>query len=235
MNYMSTGHRGRPRSWPVPAALLALSAVPLIAGTFRLIQLSGGPELVPVDDRFTGFPAALVIHIVGAAILALVGAFQFVPHIRRHHRTWHRRAGRVVAVAGLLVAGSALWLTLSYAPQPGTGDLLYVLRLVFGSATAAFLLRGFVAIRRRDITAHRAWMTRAYALGLGPGTQVVTEGMGSAMIGTGELRGDLAKGAGWLINLTVAEYVIRRPAHRRSRRRPAGPARRTEAASAGAS
>ena len=235
MNTSSTGHQDRPRSWPVPAALVALSAIPLTAGAFRLIQLSGGPELIPADDRFTGFPAALVIHIVGAAILALVGAFQFVPRFRRQHRAWHRRAGRVVAVAGLLVAGSALWLTVFYPPQPGTGDLLYALRLVFGSATAAFLVLGFAAIRRRDIHAHRAWMTRAYALGLGAGTQVFTEGIGGALFGTGDLRGDLARGAGWVVNLAVAEWVIRRPGRRGPGRRPARPPRRTEAASAGAS
>ena len=39
-----------------------------------------------------------------------------------------------------------------------------------------------------------------------------TEGIGGAIFGTGELRGDLAKGAGWVINLAVAEWVIRRPA-----------------------
>ena len=72
-----------------------------------------------------------------------------------------------------MVAGSALWMTLFYAPQPGTGDLLYVLRLVFGSAMAACLVLGFTAIRRRDIAAHRAWMIRAYAIGLAAGTQVV--------------------------------------------------------------
>ena len=30
------------------------------------------------------------------------------------------------------------------------------------------------------------------------------------MFGAGELHGDLAKGAGWVINLAVAEWVIRR-------------------------
>ncbi len=35
----------------------------------------------------------------------------------------------MLAVAGLLVAISALWMTLFYEAQPGTGDLLYVLRL----------------------------------------------------------------------------------------------------------
>jgi len=207
-----TPNRNHPRGWPVPAALLALSFIPLTAGSLRLVQLAGGPALMPADDRFTGFPTALVTHIIGAAVFALVGILQFVPGIRRRHRAWHRRAGRVVAAAGLAVAGSALWLTLFYEPQPGTGDLLYVLRLVFGSAMAGCLVLGLTAIRRRDIAAHRAWMIRAYAIGLGAGTQVFTEGIGGAIIGTGDLAGDLAKGAAWVLNLAVAEWVIRRPA-----------------------
>lgn len=101
---------GRP-SWPVPAALVALSAIPVAAGTLRLVQLAGGPEVLPADSRFAGFPLALVVHILGAATYAVVGAFQFVPGIRRRHLMWHRRAGRALAVAGLMVAGSALWLT----------------------------------------------------------------------------------------------------------------------------
>jgi uncharacterized membrane protein len=216
--------RGRAAGWPVPAGLVALSAIPLTAGALRLVQLAGGPQVMPADDRFTGFPAALVVHIVGAAVFALVGALQFVPRFRRRHRVWHRRAGRVLAVAGLLVAGSALWLTLFYAPQPGTGDLLYGLRLVFGSAMAGCLVLGFTAVRRRDIAAHRAWMTRAYAIGLAAGTQAFTEGIGGALFGTGELRDDLARGAGWVINLAVAEWVVRHPAG--SRRRPSARRRR---------
>ena len=218
---MTTQQRaGQPRGWPVPAALVALSAIPVAAGALRFTQLAGGPDLIPADHRFAGFPAALVVHIVSATVLALVGAFQFVPGFRRSHRTWHRRAGRLVAGAGLAVAGSALWLTLFYEAQPGTGGLLFVLRLVFASAMAASLLLGVTAIRRRDIAAHRAWMIRAYAIGLAAGTQAFTGGIAEAVVGTGELRTDLAKGAGWVINLAVAEWAIRRPARRRNRRHP---------------
>jgi len=209
---------GSSRSWPVPAALVALSVIPLIAGTLRLVQLAGGPQLRPADERIAALPQLVVVHIVGAAAYALVGALQFVPRFRRRHLTWHRRAGRVLAVAGLLVAGSALAMTLLYAEKPGTGDLLYVLRLVFGSAMVASLVLGFTAIRRRDIAAHRAWMIRAYAIALAAGTQAFTEGIGGALFGTGELRGDLAKGAAWVINLAVAEWVIRRPARPAPRR-----------------
>ena len=75
---------------------------------------------------------------------------------------------------------------------------------------AAFLVLGFTAIRRRDIDAPRAWMVRAYAIALGAGTQAFTEGFGGALFGTGVLATDLAKGAGWVINLAVAEWALRR-------------------------
>ncbi len=135
--------------------------------------------------------------------------------MRRGHPARPLRAGRVLAVAGVLVAISVLWMTLFYEAQPGTGHLLYVLRLVFGSAMAACLVLGVTAVRRRDIAAHRAWMIRAYAIGLAAGMQAVTEGIGGAIFGTGVLAADLAKGAGWVINLAVAEWALRRPARRR--------------------
>src|SRR3954462_2272553 len=108
------------RRWLVPLALVALSAIPLTAGTLRLIQLAGGPAVIPADHRFAGFPLPLVGHIVGATTYALVGILQVVPRFPRRPPAWHRRAGRMLAVAGLLVAISALWLTLFYEAQPGT-------------------------------------------------------------------------------------------------------------------
>jgi uncharacterized membrane protein len=201
---------GRERAWPVTALLVALAAIPVTSGVLRLVQLAGGPQIMPADGRFTASPAAVVLHVVAAAVFALAGAFQYLPRFRRRGRSWHRRAGRVVAAAGLLVAGTALWLTLGYPAKPGTGDVLYLARLVVGSATAASLVLGVAAIRRRDVAAHRAWMIRAYALGLGAGTQVFTEGFGGALFGTGVLVGDLEKIAGWVVNAVVAEYVIRR-------------------------
>jgi uncharacterized membrane protein len=208
----------RERTWPVPVTLVALSAVPVMAGMMRLIQLAGGPAVIPANNRFGSFPLPLLVHIVGATLFALVGVLQFVPRIRRQHRTWHRRAGRVLVVAGLLVASSALWMTLFHEAQPGTGDLLYALRLVFGSAMAACLVLGFAAVRRHDIAAHRAWMIRAYAIGLAAGTQAFTEPIGGAILGTGVLAADLAKGSAWVINLAIAEWVVRRPARRRRAR-----------------
>jgi uncharacterized membrane protein len=158
----------------------------------------------------------LVVHIVGALAYTVLGAFQFSAALRRRRPGLHRAAGRVLVVLGLAVAFSALYLTLFYPRQPGTGALAFVFRLAFGSGMAATIILGFTAIRRGDVARHRAWMTRAYALALGAGTQVFTQGIGKAVFGTGELTTDLCLGAGWAINLAVAEYVIRRPARRRA-------------------
>ena len=201
----------------VPLALVILSLIPVIFGSLRLVEIAGGPQVMPTNPRIDASPAPVVVHVLGAAIYALLGAFQFSARLRRRHLNWHRKAGRILVVAGLAVAGSALWMTLFYAGAPG-GILLWGIRLVVSSAMAAFIVLGFAAIRRRDIPAHRAWMIRAYALGLGAGTQLFTEGIGEGLLGDTDLSKAVSLGSAWLINAVVAEWIIRRPAVRRARR-----------------
>jgi uncharacterized membrane protein len=222
--------RATPSTGWVPFALLALVLIPAVAGSLRLVELAGGPHLLPANVRMAASPAPVVVHIVSAVLYAVLGAFQFSPGLRRRAPRWHRRAGRLLIALGLAVALSALWMTLFYARQPGTGALAYVFRLAFGSGMAACIVLGLAAIRRRNLPQHRAWMTRAYALALGAGTQPFTEGIGHAVFGTGALTTDLSLGAGWAINLAIAEVVIRRSA-----RRPAGIRRPVPATTTGGS
>jgi uncharacterized membrane protein len=214
---MST--RGR---W-VPPALVLLAAIPVVIGSLRVIEVLGGPELIPNDVRFTAAPIPVLVHVVAAIGYALVGAFQFSSGIRRRHPGWHRRAGRVLVLLGLAVALSGLWMTLFLDRKEGTGDLLYVFRLLAGAGMAASIVLALAAIRRRDVPTHRAWMVRAYALGLGAGTQAFTVGFDEAVFGSGVVRTDLMLGAGWAINLVVAEWFVRRPSGRSQVRR-LGPA-----------
>ena len=207
-------HRsGRSTGW-VPFALIALVLLPAVFGSLRLVELVGGPRLMPPDPRFTSSPLPLVVHVVSALGYAVLGAFQFSALLRRRHPGWHRAAGRVLLVLGTAVAVSALWMTLRYPRQPGTGVLAYGFRLAFASGLAASIVLGLTAVRRGDIARHRAWMTRAYALALGAGTQVFTKGIGPAFFGPSDLTRDLSLGAAWIINLAVAEHVIRRAARR---------------------
>jgi uncharacterized membrane protein len=212
----------RQRGWRVPVALVALSAIPLLAGTARLLELAGGPQVIPSDSRFSASPLPVVVHIVGAAVYALLGAIQFSRTVRQRHPRWHRTAGRVALAAGAAVAGSALWLTVFFPPQPDSGPLLLVLRLVFAPAMGTGLVLGVRAIRQGNVTAHRAWMTRTYAIALAAGTQAFTEGIGGAVLGHSPLALDASRGAAWVLNLAVAEWALRRsPRHRSGRPAPA--------------
>jgi len=67
----------------VPFALLALVLIPAIAGSLRLVELFGGPHLLPANVRMTAFPAPVVVHIVSALPYAVLGAFQFSTGLRR--------------------------------------------------------------------------------------------------------------------------------------------------------
>lgn len=198
--------------------LLLLSFVPIAAGAFRLTELTSGAEITPANARFFASPLPVVLHILSASLYALLGAFQFAPSFRRYRPGWHRAAGWLLVLCGLLVGLSGLWMTLFYPRPDGTGMLLYALRLLFGSAMVMSIILGFATIRRGDVIRHRAWMMRGYAIGLGAGTQVLTLMAGELIIGPpSELSEALLMGAGWVINLVVAEGAIRKrlapPAH----------------------
>jgi len=211
--------RRRP-GWTVPVALLVLGTIPVIAGSLRLMELTGGAQVLPADARYTASPVPVVLHILSATVFAVLGAFQFSTSIRRRRPGWHRRAGRVVVVAGLGVALSALWLNQFYPRAGATREVLYPMRLAFGTAMLVTIVLGFAAIRRRNITAHRAWMIRSYAIGLVAGTQVFTLGIGGVIFGSGHLSTALLIVAAWAINLAVAERAIRKRTRPRSAATP---------------
>jgi uncharacterized membrane protein len=207
-----------PPQWLVPAGLIVLSIIPVLAGALRLTELMGGAEITAKNARFFASPMPVGVHIVSVSVYSLLGALQFVPSLRRGRPGWHRIAGRILVPAGVLVALSGLWMTVFYPRPVGDGEVLLVVRLIVGSAMLASIVLAVIAIRRRDIPSHSAWMTRAYAIALGAGTQVLTLLPWSLLVGTpDELPHTVLMTAAWVINIAVAEYVIRRPAHRSNR------------------
>jgi hypothetical protein len=196
--------------WRAQVGLLALALIPVLTGTARLVEVFGGPRTMPDNPRIAGAASPAVLHIVGGAVFLVLGALQFSPRLRQRHPTWHRRAGRALMLLGVTAALAALWMTLLYPRQTGTGSVLHALRLGFGTALAATIFLGFRAIKRRDLVQHRAWMTRAYAIALAAGTQALTIGVGGAMFGKTVMVTDLSTLAGWVINLALAEAIIRR-------------------------
>jgi hypothetical protein len=195
--------------WLIPAGLIALAFIPVVAGTVRLVSLAGSPEVTPDNLRFVTSPTPVVLHIIAVTIYCVVGAFQFSPGIRRNHPRWHRLAGRVLVPTGLVAALSGIWMAMTYAIVPADNALLHSFRVLAGSGMAVSLVLGYIAIRRWKVEVHQAWMRRAYAIGQGAGTQALILILPTTILGVlDDMTRALLMGAAWLINLGVAEWLI---------------------------
>jgi uncharacterized membrane protein len=195
---------------------VGLALFGILPGLARLLVALAGGDPAATQAPDTGASRLLpIVHGVSGTLFAVLGAFQFPTALRRGHRTWHRRTGRLLVPLGLTAAVSAIWLTLFYPHLHDSGALLSAFRLTFASALAVSIVVAFAAIRSRDIARHREWMVRAYALSLGAATQIFTLGFGQAIFGDNETSTALLTGAAWVINLAIAEWVIRRRLNRR--------------------
>lgn len=199
--------------WLIPTALIILSLVPAIAGTARVVELSSGAEITPANARFFDSPVPVTVHIVGATLYAILGAFQFATNFRRRKTHWHRFVGKWILVpSGIAVALSGLWMNQFYNLPEIDGEFLYIQRIFFGSAMFLSIVLGAFAVRRKDYKTHGNWMMRAYAIGLGAGTQVFTHLPWILFFGVpNELTRAFLMLAGWVINLLVVEWIIRKP------------------------
>ena len=206
-NPSATPARSRGAGWVLPAGLIAFGLVPILANALRRVALAVGAAGSSSGDG-DGMSLPVILHVVGATVFVVLGALQFSPRFRRRRPSWHRIAGRVAILAALLAAASGLWL--AFATLSGSSPLLFLFRLLAAVGLAACIIFGFRAIRQRRLPQHRAWMIRAFALGLGAATQVFTLGFGEGLFGKSELSVALLNGAGWAINLAVAEWIIRR-------------------------
>src|SRR6478735_6281022 len=167
----------------------------LLALTF-VPAAAGAARLVDLSSgrttenaRFFDLPVPVVVHILGATTYCVLGAFQFMPSFRRRRPRWHRWSGRVLVPAGLAAAVSGL-------------------------------VMGVAAIRARDVRTHQRWMARSYAVAQGAGTQALV--LGPMVLFVDQPGGGLkAAGMGfaWVLNLAVAEWLVRRSQARQSSRR----------------
>jgi uncharacterized membrane protein len=161
--------------------------------------------------------ALLVAHIATATVALVLGPLQFVPAVRARRRV-HRRIGRTYLLAGVLPSALAAVPVALLSGRPVTQLGLVV-------PAVAWLVTGWLAvraIRRGDVAAHRAWMMRNYALTfLAVTARIVVPLLLLALLAAGAVAPADAPAVvaslipvgqvlGWMINLAVAEVLIRR-------------------------
>ena len=156
--------------WPRVGWILLLLGALLSAGNALMFTAftdfnadygsSGDFSAAGQKARMFEFAAIGYAHTVGGLIATLIGPFQFLGAVRRHYPRAHVWLGRAYLTCVGLSGLAGLYLSPgSYASN------------TFGVAFIALALawlytgtRAYLAIRGRDVQAHRRWMVRNYAL-----------------------------------------------------------------------
>lgn len=195
--------------------LILLSLIPAIAGIARTIQIINN-QTAADNLRFISNPTPALVHIISSAIFSILGAFQFSKKFRINYPQWHKNSGRLLLAMAFLVSISGLWMTYVYPPVNHDGKIVYIFRLIVGYSILFFLFQSIRALLRKNFLNHGIWMTRAYALSLGAGTQVFTH-IPIFIFPTiqGEISRAIAMGMGWIINIAIAELIISKQRNKR--------------------
>ena len=197
------------------AGLFLLALPPVLIGGFVLASMATG-GLNAVSDqadlaRRAAYPLAMVLHVIGGSAMLILGLLQFSATLRRRAPRLHRWMGRALLTLGAGFALTGLWMNASPLALPES-QLHDGAQNIMSAAFLAVAALGLAAARRRDWSAHRAWMLRAYAISIGAGTQTLILFPVFLMLGEVEgLAADLAFIGAWVLNLTVAEALIQRP------------------------
>lgn len=174
----------RPRLQPV--GLVAIAVLITIVLVFAIIRATGDiPHIfagtVPDDDfaeRYVAHPWLAYLHIAPGVVYLLGAPLQLSRRFRVRHYAAHKRLGRVLLSCALL--GGLLGLIFGLLHSWG-GALEAVASFVFGVWFVLCLVLAFRAIRRNDVGAHRRWMIRAFAIGIGVGTIRIWVGLFTAL------------------------------------------------------
>lgn len=195
--------------WPAGATLLAV--LPMLTGGLQLATVARGlaGEAVPAESaQYVAVPLPIALHIGAGLVFFVLGGMQFWRALRRRAPRWHRAAGGLFIASGLVLAATGLWMNQFYSAFGGVSK--YLALWAVGLALPVFLALAVRAIIRGDRAAHRAWMIRAFAIGLGTGMQRLLLVPWFIVFGipAGEVLGILIWGC-WILTLALAEWAIR--------------------------
>lgn len=204
---------------PIPLALglAVFSAVPVLIALVEVVQIPTGTY--PEDSaRLAVAPVAWFAHVLTAAAFGVTGPLQFVRALRHRFGALHRLTGRIFVLSGAIMglSGLALLAQVVHVRTP----LAEGARGLFGLALLAALVFAMAAIRDGDIPRHRAWIIRAYAIGMGSGAIALVFFPVYALAGRAPdgIAADILFIGAWSATIGIAEMILRRSFRPLSRR-----------------
>ncbi|GAB3359250.1 DUF2306 domain-containing protein [Lysobacter tyrosinilyticus] len=196
------------RPIPLVLSLAFLTAIPILNSLVLAFQIPSGTY--PEDSAHLAVaPISLFAHVLAGVAFGITGPVQFVRALRHRFGALHRVLGRIFMLSGATIGLSGLSILVQVTSQ--RTPLVDIARGLFGLALLIALAQAMAAIRDRDFLRHRAWVIRAYAVGMGLGTVALV--FFPIYIVTGQppigLASDILFVATWVLNIAFAEVVIR--------------------------
>jgi uncharacterized membrane protein len=140
------------------ALSLGVAGYALVAYGLFPIGAAVHPDMRPAFEANRG---AIYVHVFAAFFALALGPFQFSTRLRTARLALHRWMGRLYLGVGVLLGGIS-GLYIAFFAHGGA-----VAQAGFAFLAIAWLytgLRAYLAIRGRDVGAHRRWMVRNFAL-----------------------------------------------------------------------
>lgn len=196
--------------WLLIAVIMTFFAIRISSDIPNIVN-NRIPPIGEFDRRYAEKPILAYLHIIPGVIYLLGAPFQLSSSIRRRSIRTHRRMGRVILPAGIIagVMGVAVGVVMSWGGVVGA-----LATVVFGTWFVFALSFAYRQIRAGNVTDHRRWMIRAFAVGVGVGTIRIWVGLFQAtqLLDFDDAFG-LAFWIGFALHALVAEAWLRwRPA-----------------------
>ena len=208
------------RQWRLPLLLVLLGLLPIVASLYRIVVLTGtDPASVtnPDELRFFAMPISILLHVIFGVAFLVLGALQFMPKLRIGTPSLHKKIGYIAALSGVIFSLAGTYMVFTYPPHSGANIAIDVGRVILGSLLPLFIGLGIRAATRRNFTAHRAWMIRAYAIAASSGVQSYLVAIAMVLNGGFDVTlADRMLLVGWAVTLVITEWVIARPRLKKS-------------------
>ncbi|HMK24812.1 MAG TPA: DUF2306 domain-containing protein [Chitinophagaceae bacterium] len=165
-----------------------------------------------VNNRF--WRTAFYIHVFSAIMTLLAGFTQFSTYILNEHRKLHRFMGRIYVTAILYINFPTGMIMAVHANGGLPGKIAFI---ILDLLWFWFTLKAFLEIRKGNITQHKKYMIRSYALTFSAITlRVWKPVLSSLFIISPETLYIIQAWIGFVPNLFLAEWLIRRQKRNRS-------------------
>ena len=160
------------------------------------------------EIALTHYQYAFFIHVYTSILVLIAGLTQFSDFIRSKFRAMHRTLGKTYVLL-VLIAASPSGLIMAYYANGGITS-----RIGFSILAVLWFIFTYKAYRyavRKKWTLHKNYMYRSYALTLSAiSLRLIKWGIVSTLALPPITTYRIVAWAGWIINLAVIEFYIRR-------------------------